>query len=630
VARIRACEGFDLDWDDTICTGDATVRPDGTYELLVPPGTYKYIELEGASTPADWNFGHRWGFLREDVTVTDDMVLDWDLTAMVLTINLVNAAGTPVSALMDVSCGQAVDDPWFARQTGASADVTGQATLTIPTDNDEDWQCYIYGLTGDPDHPSVDITAASGERELTIVVPEGTVLEGGPDDNVADADGVPDMVEHFGPNGGDGNGDGTPDNEQTHVASLPQEGGSLGDGFPYLTVAGPAGSELADVVTRAPKGLPSPPVGVSLPAGLASFVLEGIAAGSTQTVSMYVGSTDGVNGYAKYDEADGWSLLPAGRVQVHPDRVDVTLTDGGVGDADGVADGRITDPGGLAVVEGTADSTPPVVTGERLTSPNANGWYAGNVTVRWTATDESGIAAPPPDTVVSGEGASLVAESALVCDLAPTPNCATGTLAGIRIDRTPPAVAVSGAADGATYILGGVPATGCQAADPLSGLQGACTVSTSGGTSRGIGSYLVTARAVDRAGNVRTTRVRYQVVYGFDGFQPPLNDWPGAPMSVFQRGSTVTLAFVLRRSNGSVVTPASAPTWLTPQRGARTQARVNEATAGQRTTSGSRFVWRNGRWEYTWSTRNASAGYIYRLGARLDDGTTHTINIGVR
>ncbi|HWM72234.1 MAG TPA: PxKF domain-containing protein [Nocardioides sp.] len=116
----------------------------------------------------------------------------------------------------------------------------------------------------------------------------------------------------------------------------------------------------------------------------------------------------------------------------------------------------------------------------------------------------------------------------------------------------------------------------------------------------------------------------------FDGFLPPVNDRPSTPMSVFRRGSTVTLAFVLRRANGTVVTPASAPTWLSPQRGARTQAGINETTASQRTTSGTRFVWRNGRWEYTWSTRNTTAGYTYRLGARLDDGTTHTLNIGVR
>lgn len=618
---VQACDLVDSSAGEVVCSGRVDVAADGSYALPVLPGYYEYVELQGHGD------GTSFGFYEEGLSVTEDVALGWNLTPMSVEVDVITETGAPATGLIYVGCddltGQWYAQPW----TRANVLVTGGATLTMPVDSDVEWQCWIFDSNG----PIHDFQMSPpGGRAFTIVLPAGRVLDGGLDDNLKDADGVPDMTEQFGPNGGDGNGDGTPDSEQVHVASLPQEGGAFGEGFPYLTVAGPDGTVLVDVATRAPKGLPAPPEGVSLTAGLVSFVLEDVPPGSTQTVSLYPGSTDGVTGYAKYDAIDGWSLLPAGRVAVHPDRVDVTLTDGGVGDADGVADGRITDPGGPAVVDSAGDTTPPVVTGEATTAPNAEGWYAGDVTVRWTATDDSDVAAPPPDTVVTGQGADVTATSAEVCDLAPAPNCTTGTLSGLRIDRTPPKVAVTGRSDGATYTVGAVPAASCSASDALSGLTGPCTVSTFGGTSRGTGTYTTTARAVDRAGNVRTERVTYRVVYGFDGFLPPLNDAPGAAMSVFRRGSTVTVAFVLRRADGSVIAPGTAPTWLTPQRGARTRAAVNEATYAGRTTSGSRFVLRNGRWEYTWSTRGVASDYVYRLGARLDDGTTHTIDIGVR
>jgi hypothetical protein len=33
---------------------------------------------------------------------------------------------------------------------------------------------------------------------------------------------------------------------------------------------------------------------------------------------------------------------------------------------------------------------------------------------------------------------------------------------------------------------------------------------------------------------------------------------------------------------------------------------------------------------YNWSTKNLPAGYYYRIGVRLDDGTTYTVNVGLR
>ena len=276
-------------------------------------------------------------------------------------------------------------------------------------------------------------------------------------------------------------------------------------------------------------------------------------------------------------------------MQVFADHVEVTLTDGGVGDADGLVNGEIVDPGGLASVDTPADTTPPVVTGEVTISPNANGWYAGDVTITWTASDETSSVTPPDETTVTGEGKGLSATSEEVCDEAG--NCASGTVTGIRIDRTPPAVDLL---LGGVYTLGQVPTTTCTATDAFSGLAGACTTSRSGANANGTGLISATSTATDRAGNSASDSGSYRVVYRFDGFEQPINDprrLPSQPMSVFRAGSTVAVSFVLRNAAGQVITPTAAPRWVTPARGAQTRARVNESRSNAAATTGALFRW---------------------------------------
>lgn len=145
-----------------------------------------------------------------------------------------------------------------------------------------------------------------------------------------------------------------------------------------------------------------------------------------------------------------WSLLPDDRVQIFDNRVEITLTDGGIGDDDGLANGRISDPGGIAIVR-NLDTIAPTVTGATASQPNANGWYNDDLTVQWTVTDaepSSGIVAQPSDTVLNGEGGDLSADSGPVCDVAG--NCSTGSVSGTKIDRAKPSVTVAGVEDGKT------------------------------------------------------------------------------------------------------------------------------------------------------------------------------------
>lgn len=83
------------------------------------------------------------------------------------------------------------------------------------------------------------------------------------------------------------------------------------------------------------------------------------------------------------------------------------------------------------------DKTAPTLTAQATTSPNAKGWYAGDVTVAWTCADAgSGLdGACPADSTVSGEGENLGA-SASVSDVAG--NVTKANLEGIKIDVTAP------------------------------------------------------------------------------------------------------------------------------------------------------------------------------------------------
>ena len=93
-------------------------------------------------------------------------------------------------------------------------------------------------------------------------------------------------------------------------------------------------------------------------------------------------------------------------------------------------------------VEGiNIDLTPPTLVGEPTTAPDAAGWYRGDVTLDWVAQD--GLSGPDPasrpdPTVLTGEGADLVAGPVSVADLAG--NRTTATRSGINIDRTAPLI----------------------------------------------------------------------------------------------------------------------------------------------------------------------------------------------
>ena len=176
---------------------------------------------------------------------------------------------------------------------------------------------------------------------------------------------------------GDGNGDGVVDSAQANVTSVnfrQTDTVSTKPTAPVTFVSLVADSKEGAIDTTdannaqltkfeqkdAPDKLP---VGVNMPLGLISFTAtvglvplasDGTRIGITETFSLFVDDSLGINGYWKQNNAGTWVNLASdvygGKVTDVGTklRLDFQIQDGGEFDADGKVDGIITDPGAAA------------------------------------------------------------------------------------------------------------------------------------------------------------------------------------------------------------------------------------------------------------------------------------------
>jgi len=282
-------------------------------------------------------------------------------------------------------------------------------------------------------------------------------------------------------------------------------------------------------------------------------------------------------------------------------------------------------------IELRVDDRRPTITGAATTPPNAAGWYNAPVQVAFSCADvETGIASCGPDRTLSSSGAGQSVTGVAV-DRAG--NTAQTTVSGINIDRVLPSLSVTGVVNGAAYTLGAVPIPGCVAADDLSGVAGSCTGSMTGGVANGVGFFTYTASVVDRAGNQRTATATWQVTYRWDGFLQPVADTAhstGPGTASFNAGSTVPVKFQLLNQAGQVVTPTFAPQWITPVRGSGVSTALASISYSDPVTVGGSYAWDGDKWKFNWSSPKAGAGYYWRIGVRLDDGTVRYVNAALR
>ncbi|HEX5923520.1 MAG TPA: S8 family serine peptidase [Baekduia sp.] len=162
-----------------------------------------------------------------------------------------------------------------------------------------------------------------------------------------------------------------------------------------------------------------------------------------------------------------------------------------------------------SVVAQALDSTPPDVT--PTLSPaeptGANGWWTGDVTATWGATDDGS----PVAARTGCEPASLVADgtSTLSCE-ATSAGGTTSRSVTLKRDTTPPDAPTFSGIDATGYDASTLPAdsaVGCTSSDATSGLAG-CTVSALDASP---GEHTITATATDGAGLTATSALTYTV-----------------------------------------------------------------------------------------------------------------------
>ncbi len=146
----------------------------------------------------------------------------------------------------------------------------------------------------------------------------------------------------------------------------------------------------------------------------------------------------------------------------------------------------------------------PTITGSAAPAPNVHGWNNTPVTVSFDCADGlSGIETCTVPETLSSEGAGQSVNGTAVDQAG---NGRSGAVAGIDIDRTAPAVTVTGVAQDGLYELGSAPPAGCSTSDALSGVETPAVLSVTGGSSSGLGRFTATCSgAADQAGNNAVT-----------------------------------------------------------------------------------------------------------------------------
>jgi hypothetical protein len=127
----------------------------------------------------------------------------------------------------------------------------------------------------------------------------------------------------------------------------------------------------------------------------------------------------------------------------------------------------------------------------------------------------------------------------------------------------------------------------------------------------------------------------FNILYRWDRFLQPINDTAHqvtASTSVFKGGTTVPVKLQLKNASGAILRAATAPVWLTPQKGGAMSANIDEGTYTTPATVGSSFAWdpTTQQYVYNWSTKGLKVGYWYKISVKLDDGTTQWTYVGLR
>lgn len=262
------------------------------------------------------------------------------------------------------------------------------------------------------------------------------------------------------------------------------------------------------------------------------------------------------------------------------------------------------------------DATVPTISGSRSPEPNGNGWNNSNVTVSFSCGDSlSDIASCGPNQTLTSDGATQSATGTAVDNAG---NSASTTVGGIKIDKTPPSVSVTGPSDGATYTLGSVPVPGCITSDALSGVATSASLAVSGGP---VGSITATCSgAVDNADNLGAASATYTVIYAWSGFFRPIDNLP--TVNRVKAGSAIPVKFSLAGDQGLGIFFTGYPKSISAACDATLPVDAIEETS---TAGGSSLSYdaTSDQYNYVWKTDKAWANTCRQLQVKLADGTMH-------
>lgn len=164
---------------------------------------------------------------------------------------------------------------------------------------------------------------------------------------IDDNDGIDASVENAGPNGGDGNNDGTEDSLQPNVVSFVNPQTSK-----YITLEVDSACSITTVSDTAESANAEADDGYMYPDGLVNYTVDCGTPGYTASVTIYyhgLTSTDGLV-VRKYNSVTKTYATVTGATitGTSPVKVTYSITDGSSLDEDGAANGVIVDPVGLA------------------------------------------------------------------------------------------------------------------------------------------------------------------------------------------------------------------------------------------------------------------------------------------
>jgi hypothetical protein len=165
-----------------------------------------------------------------------------------------------------------------------------------------------------------------------------------------DADGRDDQYEVQGDT--DTNANGVNDIEEGILAiSDAEQGKTTGVQVDNGTISGLTSLSTADL----PDGVLD---GIHMPYGLFSYRIDGLSPGAAVYITFYF--PDAIPSDAKwykYDSADGNLLDYTENISIDGNKIVITITDGGSGDEDGLANGIIIDPSGPVFAQDTDTDT---------------------------------------------------------------------------------------------------------------------------------------------------------------------------------------------------------------------------------------------------------------------------------